>query len=125
QTMPTIGDRLSEAGVSWAWYAGGWNDAVAGRPDPLFEFHHQPFVYFARYAEGTAARAQHLKDEVDFIAALYKGTLPTVAFIKPIGHFDEHAQYSTVADGESHTAQLIQAIQQSAYWKRSAIIVTD
>jgi phospholipase C len=42
QTMPTIGDRLSDAGISWAWYSGGWNDALAGHPDPLFQFHHQP-----------------------------------------------------------------------------------
>ena len=30
----TIGDRLSDAGVSWAWYAGGWDNAagnVGGR----------------------------------------------------------------------------------------------
>ncbi len=46
QTRPTIGDRLGGAGVSWAWYAGGWNDALAGDPAKTFEFHHQPFVYF-------------------------------------------------------------------------------
>ena len=27
QTNPTIGDRLSAAGQTWAWYSGGWNDA--------------------------------------------------------------------------------------------------
>src|SRR5919202_1980822 len=27
QTAPTIGDRLSGAGVDWAWYAGGWSNA--------------------------------------------------------------------------------------------------
>jgi acid phosphatase len=27
-TAMTIGDRLSDAGVSWAWYAGGWDDAA-------------------------------------------------------------------------------------------------
>ena len=31
QTMRTIGDALSEKGVTWAWYAGGWDDALAGR----------------------------------------------------------------------------------------------
>jgi phospholipase C len=36
QTNPTIGDRLNDAGVSWVWYSGGWNDALAGNPDPLF-----------------------------------------------------------------------------------------
>src|SRR2546430_9115024 len=34
-TMPTIGDRLSAKGISWAWYSGGWNDAVAGHPDEI------------------------------------------------------------------------------------------
>ena len=27
QTAPTIGDRLSGAGVDWAWYSGGWSNA--------------------------------------------------------------------------------------------------
>jgi acid phosphatase len=27
QTAPTIGDRLSDDGVSWAWYSGGWSNA--------------------------------------------------------------------------------------------------
>jgi acid phosphatase len=26
-TYPTIGDRLNEAGVDWAWYSGGWSNA--------------------------------------------------------------------------------------------------
>ncbi len=34
QTWATIGDRLDEAGQTWAWYSGGWNAAViaAGIP---------------------------------------------------------------------------------------------
>jgi hypothetical protein len=36
QTFAAIGDRLSDAGVSWVWYAEGWNDAVAGHPAPSF-----------------------------------------------------------------------------------------
>ena len=48
QTAPTIGDRLSEKNVSWAWYSGGWNDATAGKPDALFQFHHQPFNFEQR-----------------------------------------------------------------------------
>ncbi|MBV9596272.1 MAG: hypothetical protein JOZ87_05370, partial [Chloroflexi bacterium] len=45
QTAPTIGDRLNDAGVAWAWYSGGWDNAVIGHPDPLFQFHHQPFAF--------------------------------------------------------------------------------
>src|SRR5256885_12081316 len=59
QTLKTIGDTLSAKGVSWAWYAGGWNAALAdGRQDPsikrqviytrqpgspIFQPHQQPF----------------------------------------------------------------------------------
>src|SRR5450830_190826 len=73
QTAQTIGDTLSAKGVSWAWYAGGWNAALAdgmqapeakrqviyhrAEDSPNFQPHHQPFNYFARFAPGTAERA--------------------------------------------------------------------
>ncbi|WP_051380442.1 acid phosphatase [Bradyrhizobium sp. WSM1743] len=123
-TMPTIGDRLSEKGISWAWYSGGWNDAVAGRPDPLFQFHHQPFNYFARYAEGTAARAEHLKDIEDFLAALRTGILPAVTFVKPIGSDNEHPGYTDLLRGQQYVANLVKAVQESVVWKDSVIIIT-
>ena len=124
QTLPTIGDRLSEKGVSWAWYSEGWNDAVAGHPDPLFQFHHQPFNYFARYADGTAARAEHLQDIQDFFAALRANTLPAVAFVKPIGAHNEHPGYADLLSGQQYVAALVQAVQDSAVWKDSVIIIT-
>jgi acid phosphatase len=124
QTFATIGDELSAAHVSWAWYSGGWSNALAGNPDPLFQFHHQPFAYFQNFADGTAAKAEHLKDETDFMAALSGSSLPAVSFIKPIGEDNEHPGYSTVATGEEHAADLIQAIQSSRYWASTAIIIT-
>lgn len=124
QPMPTIGDRLSEAGVSWTWYAGGWDDALAGHPAPTFEFHHQPFVYFEQFADGTAAKAEHLRDEKEFAADLANGTLPAVSWIKPLGIFDEHAGYSTILTSERHTVGIIERIRASDYWDRVAIIVT-
>jgi acid phosphatase len=124
QTFATIGDRLSERGISWAWYAGGWNDALAGHADPLFQFHHQPFVFFARYADGTAAKAEHLKDEQDFVAALSNGRLPAVSFVKPIGIDNEHPGYTDLITGENHVKQLIDAVRSSPHWNHTAIIIT-
>jgi phospholipase C len=124
QTFPTIGDRLSDRGVSWAWYAGGWNNALAGSPDPLFQFHHQPFVYFARFANGTAAKAEHLRDESDFIAGVQAGRLPAVSFVKPLGTENEHPGYTDVISGEQHVADLVAAIQGSPLWKNTVIILT-
>jgi acid phosphatase len=123
QNYATIGDRLSAAGLDWAWYAGGWDDAVAGHPDPLFQFHHQPFAYFANYAPGTPGRS-HLRDESEFLAAARAGELPAVSFVKPVGHENEHPGYTDLSSGEMHAADLIEAVRQSKDWKDTAVIVT-
>jgi phospholipase C len=124
QTMPTIGDRLTAKGLDWAWYSGGWNDALAGHADPNFQYHHQPFAYFANYADGTAAKAAHLKDETDFIAAAQAGTLPAVSFVKPLGPENEHPGYAALSTGENHLLQLINAVRNGPNWKDVAIIIT-
>jgi phospholipase C len=124
QDMPTIGDRLSEKGVSWAWYSGGWDDAAAGHPAATFQFHHQPLAYFRHFAEGSDARKEHLKDEADFLKAVKAGTLPQVAFYKPLGEFSLHPGYADVASGDAHIATILQAIEASPLWKDSVVIVT-
>jgi phospholipase C len=131
QTNPTIGDRLSEAGISWAWYAGGWDDVLAyvgsegAIPDTgqLFQYHHQPFVYFAGTADGTAAKAEHLKDERDFAAAAAAGTLPAVSFVKPVGIDNEHPGATDLLRGEKHLAELVGQIMAGPQWSDTAIIV--
>ncbi|HXC06927.1 MAG TPA: alkaline phosphatase family protein [Bacteroidia bacterium] len=124
QTMPTIGDRLSAKRISWAWYSGGWNNAIAGNPDPTFQFHHQPFAYFANYADGTSAKAAHLKDETDFIAAAKSGTLPSVSFVKPLGLDNEHPGYANLEQGENHTLDLINDVLNGPDGKDAVIIIT-
>jgi phospholipase C len=124
QTAPTIGDRLNDAGVSWAWFSGGWNDAIAGHPDPLFQFHHQPFAFYANYADGTPGRALHLKDETDFMAGLATGNIPSVSFIKPLGPDNEHPGYATLLQGQQQTANLVKAIQNSSIWPDTVVIIT-
>lgn len=124
QNGPTIGDRLTDKGISWAWYSGGWNDAVAGKPDPTFTYHHQPFAYFTRYAEGTAERKKHLRDETEFLEAAQKGTLPAVSFVKPIGLENEHPGGSTIKAGESHAVKLINAVLNGPNSKNTVIILT-
>lgn len=124
QTFPTIGDRLSDKGISWAWYSGGWNDALAGNPDPLFQFHHQAFAYFANYADGTVAKAEHLRDESEFFTLAQAGKLPAVAFVKPLGETNEHPGYTNVLSGEQHAEALINAIRNGPDWNSTAIILT-
>jgi phospholipase C len=124
QTFATIGDRLSAKGLSWAWYSGGWSDALAGHADPLFQFHHQPFAFFANYADGTAARAEHLLDETAFFDAARSGNLPAVSFVKPLGPDNEHPGYADIISGEQHTIELIDAVRNGPDWPTTAIIIT-
>jgi phospholipase C len=123
-TYATIGDRLDDKQVSWAWYSGGWDSANAGHPSADFQFHHQPFVYFARFAEGSAGRREHLKDETAFIAAARAGALPAVSFVKPSGFDNEHPGYTDVIRGERHVLELINDLRTGPNWHDMLIIVT-
>jgi acid phosphatase len=135
QTYKTIGDLLSERGVSWAWYAGAWQAALEHRGEgsrPNFQYHHQPFNYFKQFAPGTAARAQHLRDaglgdspiSNRFIADAIAGKLPAVAFYKPQGNLNLHAGYSDIESGDAHVANVIEHLKKSPQWKDMVIVIT-
>ncbi len=156
QTAPTIGDRLSGAGVDWAWYSGGWSnaagvvngpgwtngngpncsdpnaiqDGTANYPycaDRLFQFHHQPFAFFANYGPGMPGRA-HLRDEQEFLQLAQSSkeecNLKPVSFIKPIGEENEHPGYASEPDGSDHLVSLLQSIENSKCAKGTMVIVT-
>jgi phospholipase C len=123
QNETTIGDELSAKGISWAWYSGGWSAANAGAPGPLFQYHHQPFNYFADYAPGTPGRA-HLQDETGFTAAARNGTLPTVSFVKPYGADNEHPGYASEAAGSQHLVDLLAAIESGPDAEDTLVVAT-
>ena len=122
--MPTIGDRLSAKGIQWAWYSGGWKDAISGNAPKSFQYHHQPFAFFKQFAEGSQMREEHLKDETDFIAAIEQGTLPAVSFYKPVGELSEHAGYANLSSGDAHIGDILDKIEHSKLWKNTAVFVT-
>ena len=140
QTAKTIGDTLSAKNVSWAWYSGAWNDALAdGRRPPAdkraiiynregaslnFQPHHQPFNYHARFAPGTADRARYLKDGADFLDAIDRGTLPQVAFYKPAGKLTQHPSYTDIQSGDIHIADILERLEKSPQWKNMLVVVT-
>ncbi len=155
QSGKTIGDELTSADVSWAWYSGGWSNAdgdvgapgwtngttpgVCGDPNStpnpaypfcpnkVFQFHHQPFNYFAAYAPGTAGRT-HLRDEQAFMdlatASSDDCKLNSVSFVKPIGLENEHPGYTSESEGSNHLVKLLQSIQNSSCRKDTMVVVT-
>jgi len=93
-------------------------------PDLLFQYHHQPFNYFANYAPGTAARAAHLRDEAEFIDAAKGGTLKPVSFVKPVGEENEHPGYASEHTGSDHLVDLLTAIENGPQADSTLVIVT-
>ena len=97
----TIGDALNEKGISWAYYGGAYNAAIALQHDPTST---NPAVQIGRtycnicnfetYATSimgdATQRAEHIKDATDFFASVDDGTLPAVSFVKPDGLLDGH-----------------------------------
>jgi len=120
---PNIGDRLTKAGISWKWYSGGWREASAGKPGPLFQFDHQPFNYFANYAPGKPGRA-HLGDERRFVTAARTGHLPTVSFVKPYGAENEHPGYASETNGSNHLVDLLETITNGPDARKTLVVVT-
>ncbi|NDB69072.1 MAG: acid phosphatase [Methylocystaceae bacterium] len=124
QTMPHIGNRLDEKNISWAWYSGGYDDAMAGKPDPLFQFHHQPLAYFRDLAPGSERQKKHLKDAKDLMQAIDANNLPQVAFYKPIGALNQHPGYANVTDADEHIHEIIEKLKKSPLWSSTLVIIT-
>ncbi|MBT9385756.1 alkaline phosphatase family protein [Pseudooceanicola sp. CBS1P-1] len=99
--------------------------------------HHQPFQYYASTANPEHTRpasaevvgtdhdggANHQYDLTDFYAALKAGNLPQVSFLKGAGFEDGHAGYSDPLDEQAFVVKAINAIQQSPFWKDTAIVI--
>ena len=101
----TIGEALNEKGISWAYYGGAYNAAVAltkikeaggttSDPTILIGQAYCNICNFESYTNAimgnTAQRTTHIKDATDFFAAVDDGSLPAVSFVKPDGLLDGH-----------------------------------
>jgi acid phosphatase len=144
QIGATIGDRLSDRHIEWAWYSGAWDAAIAdgeqpaSRPrtviytpetpggSPDFQPHHQPFNYYARFdpETGREQRALHLRDYAQLTADIAAGRLPAVVFYKPQGNLNQHAGYASVAEGDAHIAGLVEKLRSGPQWSHMVIVIT-
>jgi len=97
----TIGEALNEKNISWAYYGGAYNAAIAfqhdpNNPSPLVQIGRAycNICNFESYATAImgdpAQRAAHIKDATDFFDAIDSETLPAVSFLKPDGLLDGH-----------------------------------
>ena len=87
--VKTIGDALIEKNISWRYYGGGFNAAVAGAPNAYCR-NCNPMQFATSIMTNPAVRTEHNKDIVDFFADVANGTLPAVSFVKPSEFVDGH-----------------------------------
>jgi phospholipase C len=71
----------------------------------------------------TAEPANHNYDIRDFFAALNAKNLPAVSFLKAPAFQDGHAGYSDPLDEQTFLVNTINALQKSAFWKDTAVVI--
>ena len=118
----SIGDELNDHQISWKYYGGGYNLAVAGNPVNGYCDICNPFEHQANY---PSLRADHMRDVTDLFADLKNGTLPAVSYVKPDGAMDGHPASSKWTLFEAFADNIIQLAQSNKeQWKETAIFVT-
>jgi len=132
----TIGDALNDKGISWAYYGGAYNAAVALQHDPS---NPNPAVQVGRaYCNicnfescatsimgDPAQRAAHIKDATDLYAAIQAATLPAVSFVKPDGLLDGHPASSKLDLFEGMTRKIVDLLQANPQlFASTALIIT-
>ncbi|UTD29761.1 alkaline phosphatase family protein [Bradyrhizobium sp. WD16] len=127
-SVPTIGERLSAKGISWSWYAGGYNRYVADpnhTASPGYCDNCNPFQFSTAVMSTAESRAAHLHDAEELITEIRSGKLPEVAFLRPEDAPAGHPDSSKLSSFENYVKVFIEEVQaQPKLWADTAIIVT-
>jgi phospholipase C len=131
-----IGDELSAANVSWAFFGERWNDfktapglgANYGSLDPIAYLYCNicnPFLYSASVMTNQKAREEHNKDTLGLYDAIAKGDLPAVSFVKPSTFNDGHPASSKLDLFEAFTRKIVDGVRANdKLWESTVILVT-
>jgi phospholipase C len=147
--VKTIGDALIAKNITWAYYGGAYNDAVAlsnaavaanptspnlsaaALADPAHALGVaycqicNPFQYATSIMANPAVRTAHVKDTADLITAIQNNTLPSVSFGKPDGLLDGHPQSSKVDLFEAYALNVLTALDANPELKaETAVFIT-
>jgi phospholipase C len=136
-TQRHIGDVMSEANVSWAWYAAGWDSSVLvanGAKDIFNEIsaagyssQTNPFNYSKSIMADPTQRAAHIKDVTDnLFDDIANDTLPSVAFVKPDSATDGHPGTSKSSLFEAFVFDLIARVKANPkLFAETAIVISE
>ena len=124
--IPTIFDRLEEAGVSWKFYVNQYDPFLTYKSldaasflDPQVQW--VPLLSFDRFIDDPDL-AEHIVDLDQYYIDLRENNLPAVSYVLALGA-TEHPLTSLEA-GQRFTKNLIQALMDSESWGKSAFFLT-
>jgi phospholipase C len=120
-SVPSIGDTMLAANISWKYYGDQWNNYV---PDP-YQLNYaaigattdeycnicNPFQYDTSIMTNVPVRAAHIQDTANLYTDVQFGTLPAVSFVKPSGLVDGHPASSKLNLFEGFTKKIVDAVQ--------------
>jgi len=132
-----IGKTLSDAGVSWAWYAEGYSamqdagsscppaPAGCGIPIKTYPCVFDPSDIPAEYYASSADKAANMRDYSQLATDVASGGLPSVVFVKALGFNSEHPGSGTkLSSGVAFVRQTVDAIQRSKRAKDTLVLIT-
>lgn len=148
-TGKNVGDLMNAAGVSWGWFYGDFapvsTNMVGGVPTPtctsIYNSHYAPFDYYqdtanphhiapsslAAIGTDTCSNqmcANHNYDLSYFYQALGAGNLPAVTYLKFSEGDTGHPSDSTPLLEQTQIVEAVNAIEQSPFWRDTAIMIT-
>jgi len=120
-SLPTIADALAAKNISWKYYSGGRGDGTkptsdyCGICDPLTGF----------TSVMTTDLKKNLKDVDDLYADIAAGTVPSVAFVRPLEQMAGHPANATLALYENFVTNLVNMVHDHPdLWNTTAILIT-
>ncbi|MDB5909325.1 MAG: phosphoesterase [Massilia sp.] len=121
-TMPHIGDRMTEGGVSWKWYSGGRNDGK--RTDKEYCAMCDTPTFFT--STMTGPDKAKLVDLMQFYVDVKdEATFPAVSIIAPYDSISGHPGYAMQPSFEQLAADVIERVRSNpGLWKKTAILIT-
>jgi phospholipase C len=119
-TMRSIGDSLSDQSISWRFYGGAYDAALAGVSGYCSICN--PFQYQTRFMADPVARTAHIKDTQDMYSDIVNNTLPAVSYAHPDGITDGHPQSSKLDLFEAYVKDILDRLAANPTLQASTVV---
>jgi phospholipase C len=119
--MRSVGDSLSDKGISWRFYGGAFNRSLNNQSGYCSICN--PFQYQTRFMADATARTTHIKDTADMYSDIANGTLPAVSFAHPDGTTDGHPQSSKLDLFEAYVRNILNKLAANPGLQASTLVI--